>query len=174
MCSIALVVFFQSLYKSFTRHPVFHNTGAKWWRGSIEVFDFQTGFILDSIFCLLWFWYLDGISGQDKTTTYMHIALFRSWYANSFHGDGAAGPCGSHLLAAGHAGLDGQVISKRRRFSFLLWKLNSWSSPGEVEASARPQQGRAGYRDCDSRRMLVSGAKPLKTCSPKALFQKSL
>lgn len=31
--------------------------------------------------------------------THSHTVLFCSWYDNSFRGDGATGPCGSHLLS---------------------------------------------------------------------------
>lgn len=71
----------------------------------------------------LWFWCLVMVlSGLGGTAIQTHLddLLARSlspsrWYDDGFHGDGATGPCGSHLLAAGCAGPAGPVTAERGR-----------------------------------------------------------
>lgn len=65
------------------------------------------------------------ICTHTHTRTYTHTrtahALFSfcGWYDNCFHGDGATGLCGSHLSAAGPAGLDGWSSLSREVFASL-------------------------------------------------------
>lgn len=58
-------------------------------------------------------------SPHTHTHTRAAHALFSfcGWYDNCFHGDGATGPCGSHLSAAGPAGPDGWSSLSREVFA---------------------------------------------------------
>lgn len=51
------------------------------------------GFFLNKA---LWF---SGCFSLQRADLSSHTVLFCSWYDNSFRGDGATGPCGSHLLS---------------------------------------------------------------------------